>query len=456
MIKLVPKNVKDILNKLYLKHNNGYYEAYVVGGAVRDFLLGRDSSDFDIATSATPEQIKEIFPKATTGGNAFLVSFVEGVEVATFRKDRSDCAEVAKNLKEDVLRRDFTINALAWFPTELGDGIIDYVGGKKDLQDRILRFVGDPEKRISEDPVRILRGVRFASLYNLSIERETYFEMYRLRFLLKEVPRERIQLEIIKAFKSNNTHRFLTMLEEMEMLEYIFPSAYSLKNIDGGDYHRETVLHHCLNAVKAIEDKDWKLKLAAFMHDYGKRNPIKNDKGFNTFKDHDIKGRIVITSDLKRLKFSNDIIDYVKNLCTMHMLHIDLSSERAIKKAVTKLYENNVAIKDFIYIRYADSKANSKRKSTFFSKWRIYRRLMEVINKKPPFSIKDLDIDGIEVMSILSIKPCRLVGDILRDVFEKVQEDLISNEKDAIIKYIKSNNYIMPIIRDCKDDKTGK
>lgn len=442
-----------ILSVLEILHANGY-KAYIIGGACRDYLLGGIPKDFDITTSATPIDILRLFPTGKLVSESFPVVLVENIEIATFRQDLKENAITVKTLEEDLNRRDFTINAIAY--DTVSDLFIDLVGGIRDLDKKILRFIKDPEKRIHEDNNRIIRGIRFASLYNLSIEKETYFEMFRLRHLIKDIPKERIQLEVIKAFKSNNTHRFLTMLKEMEMIEYIFPNIVALEGIDHGNYHKENITSHSFNAVKAIEDKDWKLKLAAFMHDYGKRFPIINDKGFNTFKDHDVKGMPFIEKDLKELKFSNDDVDYVKNLCFMHMLHIDLSSERAIKKAVTKLYENNVTLKDFIYIRYADSKANSKRKSTFFSKWRIYRRLMEVINKKPPFSIKDLDIDGIEVMSILSIKPCRLVGDILRDVFEKVQEDLISNEKDAIIKYIKSNNYIMPIIRDCKDDKTEK
>jgi tRNA nucleotidyltransferase (CCA-adding enzyme) len=262
----IPKDIEYIIRTL----NVNQYEAFIVGGACRDFILGKDPKDFDIATSATPEQIKNLFPSAVTGGNSFCVSFVNAVEVATYRKDRADHAEIANTLEEDVIRRDFTMNALAYSP--ISCGFEDYVGGLEDLQNRTLRFVGEPERRIIEDPVRILRGIRFASVYNLRIEKETYFEMFRLRHLLKDIPKERILLEVTKAFKSNNTHRFLTLLEEMEMLEYVFPSMVELKNIDGGGYHAETVRSHCFNAVKAIEDKHWLLKLAALYHDVGKQN----------------------------------------------------------------------------------------------------------------------------------------------------------------------------------------
>lgn len=431
---IIPDNVKEILNLL---HNKGHI-AYIVGGSCRDYLLGRVPKDFDITTSATPDEILNIFPEGKLVSESFPVVLIKDVEIATFRNDLKDGAVIVKTLEEDINRRDFTINGIIY--DSLLDSFIDLVGGIEDLNKRILRFIKDPEKRILEDINRIIRGIRFASLYNLNIEKETYFEMFRLRSLIKDVPKERIQLEIIKAFKSNNTHRFLTMLEEMEMLEYIFPSLVRLRGIDGGDYHRECVLSHVFNALKAIEDKDYRLKLAALYHDVGKCQPEINDKGFNTFKNHDIIGAEIIERDLKGyLKFSNDVVDYVKNLCLTHMIYIDLDSERAIKRVVTKLYEYNVTIKDLIYLRYADSKANSKQKRNFFSKWKIYRRIMEVVLKKPPFSIKDLDIDGTNIMKLLNIKPSRLVGEILRNVFEQVQEDLLLNEKDTIIKYVKEN-----------------
>jgi len=439
----IPKHIKDLLHKINSIDNA---EAYIVGGAVRDNLLNRAPKDYDIVTNLTPEQIKEIFPNAFTGGNSFLVSFVPSdgglVEVATYRIDKSDCAEVAKNVKEDLLRRDFTINAIL-----LSDKLynlveyVDYVNGIEDINNRVLRFVGTPERRILEDPVRILRGIRFASMYNLTIEKETYFEMCRLKELLNSIPKERIQLEIMKAFKSNNTHRFLTLLEEMEMLEFIFPNIAKLKNIDGGDYHRETVLHHCFNAVKAIEEKHWELKLAAMYHDVGKQYPIINEKGFNTFKNHNEKGIPLIEHDLKEhLKMPNGLVHYVKYLCLFHMDFIILDSEKNVKKTYTKLLEKNIPLRDFIYLRYADTKGNVKNKNTFYVMWTMYRRFLEIINKKVPFSIKDLNISGIEIMEALNIKPSRLIGDILRDVFEKVQEDLILNEKDVILEYI-INNY---------------
>lgn len=442
----IPDNIRDILVKLTDYHDNlkGVYgRAYIVGGACRDFLFGEEPSDFDIVTSLEPWQVKEILPEAKEVSESFPVCITnDGVEIATYRKDKGDYAEVARTLKEDIIRRDFTINGIVYDPFYNGissfqEGFIDYVGGRQDIKNRVLRFIGTAERRIQEDPVRILRGIRFAAKYNLTIEKETYFEMFRLRYLLKEITGERLQLEVTKAFKNKNTHRFLTLLNEMEMLEYVFPNIVALRGVDGGDYHRETCLSHSFNAVKAVDDKSWQLKLAALMHDYGKRSPVLNDKGFNTFHDHNVTGVPYIIGDLKdHLKFSNDVVDYVKNLSLMHMLHVDLSSEKAIRRAYIKLLENNVSLKDFIYLRYADSKGNVKNKSTFFGKWMIYRRMMEVLHKKHPFSIKDLEVGGNDIMATLGIKQGKIVGDILKDVFEQVQEELIKNDKTDIIEYV--------------------
>ena len=212
----IPDNIKNIMR--ILKANN--YEVFIVGGACRDYMMGKQPVDFDLVTSATPDNIITLFPQAKIAGNSFLVSLIDGIEVATYRQDNAENAIPVETLEEDILRRDFTINGMGY--GIVCKKILDYVGGIDDINNRILRFIGNPWQRIEEDPIRILRGVRFASKYNLTIEKETYFAMIECRNKLKDVPKERLQLEIIKAFKTDNTHRFLTMLDEMEMLKYYF------------------------------------------------------------------------------------------------------------------------------------------------------------------------------------------------------------------------------------------
>jgi len=186
------------------------------------------------------------------------------------------------------------------------------------------------------------------------MENETYFALYQYRQLIKELPRERIQLEVVKAFKDKNTHRFLTLLEEMEMLNYVFPSLCGLRNLEHGKYHNELVLNHCFNAVKAIDRcGNWKLKLVALYHDIGKYKWLYNDKGEIIFKGHNIRGTEFIKYDLgKWLKMPNDIVDYIVALKDLHMDCI--KTPKAVRRLNVKLTDKNIPLLHFILLRYAD------------------------------------------------------------------------------------------------------
>jgi len=442
MEKIISEEVLNILNKLI---DNGY-EAYVIGGAVRQILFDRhkvfadkqDIKDFDIVTSATPEQVEELFYRdagsVVTCGNNFLVTLIDGIEVATYRTDKADSAEVAHTLKEDVARRDFTINAIAW--DIINGEVVDYNQGVIDLDNRILRFIGEPSRRITEDPVRMLRGIRFASQYNLDIEKETFFAIFQHRYLLKDIPAERIQQEIVKAFKHNNTHRFLTLLEEFEMLDILFPNLQRLRGQDGGKYHNETVLNHCFNAVRAIDDcGNYKLKLASLYHDMGKYHVILNDKNEVTFKGHNCIGGTFIEYDLKEhLKFSNDIVDYVVSLSKLHMDCID--TKKSIRKLMVKLTEKNIPIRDFILLRYSDNKGDVKESTDFRDSWKSYKLCIKVLNEKPPFNVKSLAINGKDVMERFNMEPSPRVGEILRTLFEKVIDETIQNTREDLMCYL--------------------
>ena len=434
MSSIIPQEVDDIVSKL----EGADYKAYLVGGCIRDFLLHKPIKDFDITTEATPEQIKEVFPEAITAGNTFLVSLVNGIEVATFRKDFDDHAERSLTLKEDVLRRDFTINALAGnirlFKNNRNYEVIDYVGGVKDLENRVLRFVGEPQRRIEEDPVRILRGIRFASKYNLEIEKHTYRAMCANKDLIESIPKERIVTEIKKAFDSKCGYRFVRLLQELDMLKFIFPCLYDLTGIGGGGYHNETVLDHCLFALKAVEDMNipFKLKLACLYHDVGKCQPIVNDKGFNTFRHHDEIGPNYALQDLKyHLKMPNDIVEYVVVMCRHHMHCIDTA--RSVRKLMVKLEANNIPLKDFIIIRYADNNGNLKSNYTFKDARKAYRQCLEFLKDKPtPFSVKSLEINGKDVMRLLNIQQGKQIGIILNSLFNKVVDGELDNKRDVL------------------------
>jgi tRNA nucleotidyltransferase (CCA-adding enzyme) len=429
--KSITGNVYSIIESLW---EDGY-QAYIVGGACRDSILNTPVKDFDIVTSATPDDVCEIFPEAKKVSKSFPVTLVDGIEVATYRKDLGDFAEPVRNVEGDLSRRDFTINSIIYCVYD--KTYYDYFGGISDLEDRLLRFIGNPCRRIKEDPIRILRGLRFASKYNLNIEKETFFSICKHKRLLKDIPKERIQVEIEKAFSHNNTHRFLTLCRETGVLELLFPSINALEGIEGGWYHDESVLDHCFNAVKAIEDKKWELKLTALYHDVGKCSPKLNDLGFNTFRGHDKIGEKLVLKDLKQyLKFPNSVVNYVKCLVGNHMSSVNSGGDKCIRKLYNNLYEYSIPLKDFIYLRYADNKGNIKSDVEFIETWKLYRKCLKALNKVEVFSVKHLKVNGSTIMSKYNLKQGRLIGVVLKNLFNKVSDGDINNTFEDCINYL--------------------
>ena len=414
------------------------YQAYFVGGCVRDLLLGQEVKDYDITTNATPEQIAETFGNTVTCGNNFLVSLVDGIEVATYRLDLEDKAIKALTLEDDLIRRDFTINALVM---DTSNNILDIVGGKQDLITRTLRFIGNPKKRIIEDPVRIIRGLRFMAKYNLLPEINTHFAILKNRDLVKNIPFERIKDEIIKAFSTDNAYRFVQLLDEYELLEYIFPSIYNLKGINGGKHHHETVYTHCINALKAIDDNkhSYVLKLACLYHDAGKVQHTLNNFGEVIFKGHNKLSEILAYNDLVRLKFSNNDIHTISKLCYMHMFHI-LDRDRVtivpkrFKKLMVELNNYNLDLKHWLLVRYSDKRANMLTDFTFIDILKVYRQMVRILKTKPPFSVKDLEVNGYDIMKYnLSGKQ---IGEALNMLLEKVVAGKIENNKEQLIEVL--------------------
>ena len=414
------------------------YQAYLVGGCVRDMLLSQEVKDYDITTNATPEQIVKTFGNTVTCGNNFLVSLVDGIEVATYRLDKTDKAIQAKTLEDDLIRRDFTINALVM---DTSNNVLDIVGGKQDLINRTLRFIGNPKKRIIEDPVRIIRGLRFMAKYNLLPEINTHFAMLKNRDLVKNIPFERIKDEIIKAFSNNNAYKFVQLLDEYELLEYIFPSIYNLKGINGGKYHNETVYTHCINALKAIDNNkhSYVLKLACLYHDTGKVQYILNNFGEIIFRGHNKLSETLTYNDLVRLKFSNSDINTISKLCYMHMFHI-LDRDRItvipkrFKKLIIELNNYNLDLKHWLLIRYSDKRANMLTDFTFIDILKVYRQMIKILKTKPPFSVKDLEVNGYDVMKYnLSGKQ---IGEALNMLLEKVISGKIENNKEQLLEVL--------------------
>jgi len=445
-----------IVNKLHILG----YEAYFVGGAVRDALMGKIPKDYDIVTNARPTLIKSIFSKekiSEVGAN-FKVMIINGIEVATYRKDKyfglSDKnveISYADTLEEDLSRRDFTINAMAVDPNStvglledgklsIIDGLTDPFNGQEDIKLRTIRFVGNAEERIYEDPCRILRALRFCCLFDgfYNIAPETYKALRKYSHLVKLIPKERIRLEIMKVMEYNNPSLFFSLLKEFNLLDYIFPS------LDAGWYHfddkhhNETVFLHNMICGNSISKRKPLLRLAGFLHDTGKPEAY---NGTNYAK-HDKIGAEIVRAELEALTFSTEEIDYICSLIDIHMVSINVKQKSA-RKLFIRLKENKLTWKDLMQLRFADSKANLKKDN--INRADIKKMVLNIhkeLKRKPAFAIKDICVDGHDVMNWLRVPAGPIIGKVLKYCFNAVTENPENNNRP----------YLLFLIRTYKED----
>lgn len=412
--------VNIIINRLCLKG----HQVFVVGGAVRDQLLGKEPKDEDIVTSATPDEIIALFPdlRVDLVGKSFGVVIVDGVEVATFRADaygepgRAEVTLVG-TVEDDLERRDLTINALALCPIT-GD-IVDLHGGRADLDNRVIRFVGNPVDRIKEDPVRIIRAARFKAAIRGTFHTDTLRALRDHAHWVGEfVAPERIRLEVLKGLKIKKGSRFIQALEEIGVLPFIFPSLQATVGFDGGDHHKETVFEHVCDAVDAIHPKHTLVRLSALLHDVGKIETWKEGH----FIGHEDVGAKVARKELIRLRFSTDEVDFVTGLIRVHMNFVNGLTGRATRRLIKRLADNNVNLNDFIRLKVADRVANRAKPNQPFTKLvKLVRELRA--NLTVPTHTNQLAINGHDVQSLLNIGPCKQVGVVLNFLLEFVLEN---------------------------------
>ena len=422
------------------------YQAYLVGGCVRDMLLGKNPNDFDITTNAKYNQLRKIFSDKEIDpiGKQFQVIIVDGFEIATYRVDQYDTngnlvsTIPVSDLSMDLSRRDLTINSMAINP--ITNEVIDLFNGQEDLKKGIIRFTGNANQRIIEDPLRIIRACRFLSTMQFRFSKDTFFALRNNAELIKNIPFERINCEITKALKhSENPSNFFRALYNIGCLEYIFPSIHALYNHDGGKFHNETIFEHSMDALDNIKVNNTNLKLAALLHDIGKPMAFLLYSN-GSFKGHDKIGSEMAVEELKRLKFSNDTIEYVKNMVSVHMANFNLdSTDRVVRRLLSKFDTLGINWEDFLLFRYADHEANQKHTPyEIFEKQSFYNKFQSVIDKQEAFSIKDLAINGKDVMEFFNIGPSKQVGIILKNLFEYVLNDPSLNTKNSLIEIMKS------------------
>jgi len=410
------------------------FNAYIVGGAIRDLLNGDNPHDYDIATNADYDQLIEIFENTeysiNTVGKSFGVILIknsngEMIEIAQYRKDNyninNECSiEKVESIHDDLSRRDLTINAMAYCP--FTGEIIDPFNGQEDLFNQILRFVGDPDERIAEDPIRILRIARIAAKLNGEIELNSLNAMIKNKDLIKNISPERIRAEIMKSMEYQNASIFINYLQITGILEIIFPTLNKCVYHDHGDHHLEDVYTHMMIVGDSISPKYPMIKLAGYLHDIGK--PMSYDPINRTFYGHAEIGADIIVNELKNLRFSNEEIDYISKLIKFHMRELAIETkDKTIRKLLAEFNTAGISYRDYLRLKFADSNGNLKKNQSLIKKIKIGRLIVNTLKSNQTLSIKDLKINGGQIMKLLNIKPGPEIGITIKKLFEMVLEN---------------------------------
>ena len=438
MILEIPKNAETILNIL----ENAGYEAYVVGGCVRDSILGRTPDDWDITTSAKPEQVKELFHRTVdTGlqhGTVTVLMEKEGYEVTTYRvdgeyEDGRHPKEVTftASLEEDLKRRDFTINAMAYNPSR---GLVDLFGGMEDIDRKIIRCVGDPLERFTEDALRIMRAVRFSAQLGFTIEDETRKALKVLAPNLKHVSAERIQTELVKLLVSPHPDYLRVAYEAGIIAEFLPEFDVCMETPQNTPYHCYTVGEHILHSLNYVR-ADRVLRITMLLHDIGKPVVRKTDEnGRDHFKMHGEAGEKMAGQILRRLKFDNDTIYKVTRLVKWHDDR-PAGTTKSVRRAVNRIGEDLFPY--YLEVQQADMLAQSEyRRAEKQERLDKVKEAYEVImNEHQCVSLKNLAVTGKDLIQA-GYKPGREIGETLNRLLEEVLADPQKNQKEVLLSML--------------------
>ncbi|AEV69178.1 CCA tRNA nucleotidyltransferase [Acetivibrio clariflavus] len=426
----LPEEVAHILKAL----NDNNHQAYIVGGCVRDIILNKDPKDWDISTSATTDEIKAIFNKTIdTGIKHGTVSVVIGnkvVEVTSFRTFNPD---ESKSLITDLSHRDLTINSMAYHPEE---GLLDPFSGLEDIKNAVIRAVGNPSDRFMEDPLRMLRAVRFSATLGFDIDKSTLDAIKSCSQLIVNISRERIRDELTKILISNRPFKFI-LLRDVQLLKYILPEFDICFDItQNHPYHIYNVAEHSLKAVSEIEN-DIGLRWAILLHDTGKAVTKFTDKdGTDHFYGHPEKSVDIAKNVLERLKFDNKTIAKVCRLIRHHDKRIQ-PDFKSVRKAVNTIGED--FFMDLLKVQEADKKGqNPEFLNTSLTELNKIKEIYkEISNEKHCLSVKDLKINGRDLIA-LGFRQSKEIGCILEKLLNNVLEKPELNTYNDLIEMAKS------------------
>ncbi len=437
----------DYVIKIIKELQASGYEAYIVGGCVRDFLMDKEPKDWDITTNARPEEILKVFSEAKYENDFGTVLLPvrdevknnidktidkkekakDVVEITTYRSEQGysdrrhpDTVLFETELDKDLERRDFTINALALDPNK-PEEIVDLFGGRKDIKAKIIRAVGEPSDRFKEDALRMLRAVRFSSQLGFELEPKTQRGIVKLAGSLKFVSKERIKDELIKILSSERPSEGILLLQETKLLQYILPELEQGIGVDQARHHVYPVFKHNVLSLKYCPSKEWQVRFAALLHDIAKPKTKKDINGISTFYNHEYVGAKMVDKIMSRLKFSNNDRERVVNLVRNHMFYYNDGevSAASVRRLLVKVGKEN--LKDLIDLRVADRLGSGTPKAMPYKLRHLEYMLEKVQND--PISAKMLKINGDSLMKTLNILPSPKIGAILDVLLSEVIED---------------------------------
>jgi len=419
---LIPKFVMFILNRL----KSTGHQAYIVGGAVRDYCLGRPISDWDVATSARPEEIKSLFGDiklfALKQDTVTMVDAGNHFEVTTFRGS-------INQIRDDLAHRDLTINAMA-YDTEK-DEILDFHGARKDIIRKVIKTTINPEARFSEDPLRTLRAVRFAAELGFRIEAKTYQAISHMAPLLRSVASERIREELTKVLLSPRPSVAFNMMRRTGLLEFILPELLEgyLKRQNG--HHRYTIFRHIMETVDRVEP-DLVQRLTALLHDIAKPRVREKKGGMWRFYGHEEASVDLSREIMDRLRFSRDMIQKVTNLIRHHMIDYHSGwTDGAVRRLIGRVGQEQIM--DLLDFRRSDILAHGLQDSKECLLHELEKRIKTLSKTQMVTKSIDLAVNGHKVMEILRIPPGPKVGKVLKELVERVTDSPDLNTETGLI-----------------------
>lgn len=452
----------EILRKI---EENGF-EAYLVGGCVRDLLMAKEPKDFDITTNALPDDVLKIFDDARYENNFGTVLLpirdenekaISVIEITTYRSEsgyqdhrRPDEVIFEKELDKDLSRRDFTVNAMALcLPGKNQEKynskkieinkqefyLVDFFGGLKDIKLKIIRAVGEPLDRFKEDALRMMRAVRFSCQLDFELEPKTERAIIKMAGSIKFIAKERIKDELVKILSSNKSMEGIERLKNLKLLQYIIPEILLGEKMEQNHHHVYTVLKHSLLSLKHCPSSKWQVRLAAFLHDVGKPASMKVIDGGRTFYNHEYIGAKITRKIMDRLKFSREDTEMVVNLVKNHMFYYNVGEVTAasVRRLIAKTGRENLS--DLIDLRVADRLGSGTPKAMPY-KLRHLQYMMEKV-QNDPVSVKMLKVNGDIMISELKMEPGPKMGAILDVLLAEVLENPELNEKEVLIKRVK-------------------